>query len=102
MKNCLAKLKSPLRFATIIAIFVVLVFMITPVSASSCHPGFVIVYPSSYSIQYSQPAVSSLFVVSPGLNQASTIQFSRPSFLSNAPDFLINGKSYTSYNPFNW
>jgi hypothetical protein len=87
--------------ATIVAILVVVVCMITPVSASTCHPGFVTITPSS-SWQYTQPSFSSIIATSPALNQGSTIQFSRPSFSSTAPDFITSGKGYISFNPFRW
>lgn len=101
MKNGKEKLQSYGRVATAVAILIVLSFVITPVSASTCHPGFVKITPS-YSFQYSQPSFSSVIGTSPGLNQGSAIQFTRPTFTSTAPDFTSNGKGYTSFNPFRW
>ena len=75
--------------------------MAAPVSASACHPGFVVIYPSS-SFQFSQPSFSGIVIPSLALNQGDTIQFSRPTFSSSAPGFLIKGKAYTPSNPFRW
>jgi len=101
MKDYKVKLQSYGRFATIVAIFVVLLFMIAPVSASTCHPGFVVITPSS-SWHYTQPSLSSTIGTGPALSPGSSIQFSRPSYSSTAPGFISSGKVYTPFNPFGW
>ena len=101
MKKNTSKLLSYRRVVTVIAILIALIFMAAPVSASACHPGFVVIYPSS-SFQFSQPSFSGIVITSPALNQGGTIQFSRPTLSSSAPGFLIKGKAYTPSNPFRW
>jgi hypothetical protein len=101
MKINSLKLLSSRAGAISIAVLIVLVFMAIPVSASTCHPGFVVIRPSS-SFQYSQPSFSSIITTSPALNQGSGVQFSQPAFSRSAPGFLINGKAYTPSNPFRW
>ena len=123
MKNRTSKLLCFERVAVIIAILISLVIITTPVSASTCNQGFIVIYPSSspiqYSqsscsstfitslvsnkggtIQYSQPSFSSNFIASPVLNPGATIQFYQPSFSSSVPVFLVNGKGYSSINAF--
>jgi hypothetical protein len=102
MKNSILKLLRPDRVVSAFAILFVLVFVFTPVSASTCHPGFVVNYPSSYSIQFTQPSVSGTFITSPALSQNSVVQFSQPSFSRSTPDFLIGGKSYSHLSIFGW
>jgi hypothetical protein len=101
MKNSTWKLLSFRRVVTVIAILIAFIFMAAPVSASACHPGFVVKYPSS-SFQFSQPSFSGIIITSPALNQGSAIQFSRPTFSSSAPVFLFKGKGYIPSNPFRW
>jgi len=125
MKNSTGKLRCVGRVATAVAVLTVLVFMITPVSASTCHPGFVIKYPASNSFQYSQscvsgtfstgqalnqgsafqytpPSFSGTFSTSPSLNQGSSTQFSRTSYSGSVPGFQINGNTYSPLNPLRW
>lgn len=125
MKNSTGKLRSAGRVAIALAVLIVLVFMVTPVSASTCHPGFVIKYPASSSFQYSQafvsgtfstgqalnqgsafpytpPSFSGTFSNSPSLNQGSATQFSRTSYSGSVPGFQINGNAYSPLNPLRW
>jgi len=101
MKVNALKLFSSRAGAISIAMLVVLVFMAIPVSASTCHPGFVVTLPSS-SFQYSQPSCSSIITTSPAINQGSAVQFSQPAFSRSEPGYLLNGKMYSPSNPFRW
>jgi hypothetical protein len=101
MKINAFKLLSFRAGAISIAVLVVLVFIAIPVSASTCHPGFVVIRPSS-SFQYSQPSFSSVITTSPALNQGSGVQFSQPALSRSAPGYILNGKTYSPSNPFRW
>jgi len=89
------------RAGILLAFFLLLASLACPVTASTCHPGYVVpTYSGSF--QYT-PTFSTILTTNPSIaamninpSTPGTITFNKPSFGASFSGSFMNGKTFTS------